>query len=158
MRCQAALLLAALLAAAAALPAAAAAATPSRRKLSQARAPRVKKVDWRVTLGVVAPDCFERPALLVNGQLGPTLEVTQGDFLEVCCDVPARLPSCLPACLPASNLPPTSTAELPKPGCLMGCTPVLRRRCPPKCPSPWLVRWSIPTCCLPGLWPALPAM
>jgi hypothetical protein len=64
-------------------PAAAAAATPSRRKLSQARAPRVKKVDWRVTLGVVAPDCFERPALLVSGQLGPTLEVTQGDFLEV---------------------------------------------------------------------------
>jgi FtsP/CotA-like multicopper oxidase with cupredoxin domain len=84
MRCQRALLLAAVLAAAAALPAAAA-PHPSQRKLSQARAPRVKKVEWRVPLGVVAPDCFERPAILVNGQLGPTLEVTQGDFLEVCC-------------------------------------------------------------------------
>lgn len=36
-----------------------------------------------VTLGVAAPDCWERQVLLVNGQLGPTLEVVQGEELQV---------------------------------------------------------------------------
>ena len=38
---------------------------------------------WRVTLDVVAPDCYLRPAILVNGQLGPTLELEQGEAVEV---------------------------------------------------------------------------
>jgi hypothetical protein len=43
----------------------------------------VVRLRWRITLANVAPDCFERPALLVNGKLSPTIEVTQGDILEV---------------------------------------------------------------------------
>ncbi len=56
---------------------------------------------WRVTVGVAAPDCFERPVLLVNGQLHPTLEVTQGSILEVRIwgvRDPAGLLGCLASC------------------------------------------------------------
>ncbi len=49
------------------------------RKLS----PPVTKVTFRATYETAAPDCFERPVILVNGQLSPKLEVTQGDILEV---------------------------------------------------------------------------
>lgn len=45
--------------------------------------PPVKKVTWRATYQVAAPDCWERPVILVNGELSPKLEVTQGDILEV---------------------------------------------------------------------------
>ena len=43
----------------------------------------VAQYTWRVTLGSRAPDCFERPVLLVNDQFQLPLEVTQGDLLEV---------------------------------------------------------------------------
>lgn len=43
----------------------------------------VERHVWRVTLGVGAPDCFERPVLLVNGAFQLPLEVTQGSTLEV---------------------------------------------------------------------------
>lgn len=36
-----------------------------------------------VTVGVAAPDCWERTVLLVNGQLSPTLELVQGEELQV---------------------------------------------------------------------------
>lgn len=34
-------------------------------------------------MGVAAPDCWERTVLLVNGQLSPTLELVQGEELQV---------------------------------------------------------------------------
>jgi L-ascorbate oxidase len=43
----------------------------------------VDKYTWRVTVGNRAPDCFERPVLLVNEEFGPTLEVHQGDLIEI---------------------------------------------------------------------------
>jgi hypothetical protein len=43
----------------------------------------INKYTWRVSVGNRAPDCFERPVLLVNDEFGPTLEVHQGDLLEV---------------------------------------------------------------------------
>jgi hypothetical protein len=43
----------------------------------------VAKHTWRVTLGLRAPDCYERPVMLVNGQFQLALEVAQGDMLEV---------------------------------------------------------------------------
>jgi hypothetical protein len=36
-----------------------------------------------VTAATRAPDCFTRRVILVNGEFMPTLEVTQGDFVEV---------------------------------------------------------------------------
>lgn len=48
-----------------------------------AAAATVRKIRWRVHLATGAPDCFERPILLVNGELSPVLEVVQGDILEV---------------------------------------------------------------------------
>jgi hypothetical protein len=33
--------------------------------------------------GQLAPDCFSRPVILVNGHFQPTIRVTQGDLLEV---------------------------------------------------------------------------
>ena len=56
----------------------------------------VRKYDWHVALATGAPDCFERDVILVNGQLSPTLEITQGDTLEV-----RSLCRCQPACRPA---------------------------------------------------------
>jgi hypothetical protein len=43
----------------------------------------VDKYTWRVTVGNRAPDCFERPVLLINDEFGPILDVHQGDLLEV---------------------------------------------------------------------------
>lgn len=43
----------------------------------------VERYEWRVTVSVAAPDCFERPVVMVNGQVQPRLEVTQGNILEV---------------------------------------------------------------------------
>ena len=69
---------------AAAAAATAAGAAGSSRKLAAARSgPPVRKLYWRVTAQVLAPDCFERPVFVVNGELSPLLEVTQGDLLEV---------------------------------------------------------------------------
>lgn len=34
-------------------------------------------------MGVAAPDCWERTVLLVNGQVSATLEVVQGEELQV---------------------------------------------------------------------------
>jgi hypothetical protein len=48
-----------------------------------AAAATVRKIRWRVHLATGAPDCFERPILLVNGELSPVLEVVQGEILEV---------------------------------------------------------------------------
>ena len=49
-----------------------------------------------VTLSVAAPDCWERTVLLVNGELSPTLEVVQGEELQVRlgspCDPSMRTP------------------------------------------------------------------
>lgn len=36
-----------------------------------------------MAVSVAAPDCFERPVVVVNGQVQPRLEVTQGNILEV---------------------------------------------------------------------------
>lgn len=44
---------------------------------------QVESWTWRITAEVAAPDCFERPVLLVNGEAQPKLEVTQGNILEV---------------------------------------------------------------------------
>lgn len=56
------------------------------------------KYDWHVTLGVAAPDCWERQVLLVNGQLGPTLEVVQGEELQLTLhnDLPSDWPNVHP--------------------------------------------------------------
>lgn len=43
----------------------------------------VKKFEFRVTAGPLSPDCFERPVLLVNNQLSPTIDINQGDILQV---------------------------------------------------------------------------
>jgi hypothetical protein len=43
----------------------------------------IAKYIWRVTVGNRSPDCFERLVLLVNDEFSPTLEVYQGDLLEV---------------------------------------------------------------------------
>jgi len=43
----------------------------------------VDKYTWRVTVGNRAPDCFERPVLIINDEFGPELDVHQGDLLEV---------------------------------------------------------------------------
>jgi len=51
--------------------------------VESAVAPSVKRVTWKVTYDVAAPDCWERPVILVNGELSPTLEVEQGQILEV---------------------------------------------------------------------------
>ncbi|KAL4433040.1 hypothetical protein ABPG77_006467 [Micractinium sp. CCAP 211/92] len=61
------------------------------RKLS----PPVTKVTFRATYETAAPDCFERPVILVNGQLSPKLEVTQGDILELTLinDIPPTVPT-----------------------------------------------------------------
>ncbi|GAB4813291.1 hypothetical protein N2152v2_000337 [Parachlorella kessleri] len=55
----------------------------------------VAQYTWRVTLGSRAPDCFERPVLLVNDQFQLPLEVTQGDLLEILVinDIPEDYPS-----------------------------------------------------------------
>lgn len=57
--------------------------------------PRVVKLDWHVTVEVVSPDCFERPAILVNGVRSPTLKITQGDILQLTVhnDMPEHWPS-----------------------------------------------------------------
>ena len=39
--------------------------------------------DMRITVSQTAPDCFLKPAILVNGQTDYPIEVTQGDTLEV---------------------------------------------------------------------------
>lgn len=44
----------------------------------------VTEYNWHVTLSSQAPDCFQRNVILVNGSFQPTLEVVQGDFLQVC--------------------------------------------------------------------------
>ena len=43
----------------------------------------VTEYTWHVTLSSQAPDCFQRNVILVNGSFQPTLEVVQGDFLQV---------------------------------------------------------------------------
>ena len=70
-------------------------ASPSAARLLQQQeqqpdstASGVASYEWHVQLGVAAPDCFERVVIMVaNGtgpaQFMPTLEVTQGDMLEV---------------------------------------------------------------------------
>lgn len=60
-----------------------------------AAAATVRKIRWRVHLATGAPDCFERPILLVNGELSPVLEVVQGDILELTVrnDIPADYPT-----------------------------------------------------------------
>ena len=39
--------------------------------------------EWHLTVGQAAPDCFLRDVILVNGEFQPTLNVTQGDLLQV---------------------------------------------------------------------------
>ena len=64
---------------------------------NNAPAPEISPVQryvWRVTVSNRAPDCFDRPVLLVNDEFGPTLEVNQGDLLEIelINDIPADFP------------------------------------------------------------------
>lgn len=66
--------------------------------------PRVRKYNWRVTLDVAAPDCFERPVILVNGQLSPTIEVEQGDILQARGSLPWSLSGCACPSLPNPRL------------------------------------------------------
>ncbi len=56
----------------------------------------VTEYTWHVTLSSQAPDCFQRNVILVNGSFQPTLEVVQGDFLQVCCKLSEVAPdTCL---------------------------------------------------------------
>lgn len=43
----------------------------------------VRQQTWTVTVGDGGPDCFPRPVILVNDTFMPTLEVTEGDLLEL---------------------------------------------------------------------------
>lgn len=52
------------------------------------------RYEWHVTLASRAPDCFERPVILVNGEFEPALHVTQGDVVEINVfnDLPSNYP------------------------------------------------------------------
>ena len=43
----------------------------------------IKKYTFNVTNGLSSPDCYSRQVLLVNGELSPTIDINQGDILEV---------------------------------------------------------------------------
>eukprot|EP00898_Chlorokybus_atmophyticus_P005437 jgi/Chlat1/5895/Chrsp4S00497 len=61
-----------------------AAAAGTMRVCAHNNAP-VKEFDWEVTWQFIAPDCFEKQAVAVNGlaPVGPTIEVNQGDLVLV---------------------------------------------------------------------------
>ena len=44
----------------------------------------IRSYDWTISRGVIAPDGYERPVLLVNGAFpGPTIEANWGDTIQV---------------------------------------------------------------------------
>ena len=43
----------------------------------------VTQYEWHLTVAQGAPDCFLRDVITVNRQFQPSIEVTQGDFLQV---------------------------------------------------------------------------
>ena len=56
---------------------------------------KTSSYEWRVTVGRRAPDCFERDVILVNEELMPTLEVQQGEYVEITVinDIPKTYPT-----------------------------------------------------------------
>lgn len=53
------------------------------QQAKQAQTRRTTKYTLNVTTGSASPDCFTRRVILINGKFMPTLEVAQGDWLEV---------------------------------------------------------------------------
>jgi hypothetical protein len=47
------------------------------------RAQAVTSYVWRLSLSTGSPSCYERAIILVNGEFRPSLEVVQGELVEV---------------------------------------------------------------------------
>lgn len=55
----------------------------SRRLQQDSLSGGVTQYEWHLTVAQGAPDCFLRDVITVNRQFQPSIEVTQGDFLQV---------------------------------------------------------------------------
>ena len=91
--------------------------------------------EFNVSVATMAPDCFEKPGILVNGLFQPTLEFTHGDTVTVGGCV------CVSKCLNASA---NARMSLPVSVCVCTCACLSVCLCLPVCCVPVCLQLSPP--------------